>query len=154
MPKEQFESKPFYPIRFFHLNNYAMGVSDLIDSQVLLDKNNFHSGVDRGFDDAENTWKKWCDWLSRHKINRVSNWAYSAGTNWWDLAVDPATKGMSKYPQEEILKAAEVREELFKYAQSRGVKPYLMNYLTGSATPTIEKNYPEIIGELDKDNKN
>ena len=59
---------------------------------------------------------------------------------------------MSKYPEKEILKAAEVREELFKYAKSRGVKPYLMNYLTGSATPTIAKNFPEIIGELDKDN--
>jgi len=152
LPEEQFESKPFYPIRFFHLNNYAMGVSDLIDSEVILHKNNYYSGVDRGFDDAENTWKVWCDWLSRHKINRVSNWPYSAGTNWWDLAVDPETKGMSKYPEKEIVKAAEVREELFKYAKSRGVKPYLMNYLTGSATPTIAKNFPEIIGELDKDN--
>ena len=152
LPEEQFESKPFYPIRFFHLNNYAMGVSDLIDSEVILHKNNYYSGVDRGFDDAENTWKVWCDWLSRHKINRVSNWPYSAGTNWWDLAVDPETKGMSKYPEKEIVKAAEVREELFKCAKSRGVKPYLMNYLTGSATPTIAKNFPEIIGELDKDN--
>jgi len=32
------------------------------------------------------------------------------------------------------------------------LKPYLMNYLTGSATPTIAKNHPEIIGELDEDN--
>lgn len=152
LPEEQFESKPFYPIRFFHLNNFAMGVSDLIDSEVLLHKNNYYSGVDRGFDDAVNTWKLWCDWLSRHKINRVSNWPYSAGTNWWDLAVNPVTKGMSKYPEKEIVKAAEVREELFKYAKSRGVKPYLMNYLTGSATPTIAKNHPHIIGELDKDN--
>ena len=151
LPKEQFESKPFYPIRFFHLNNYAMGVSDLIDSEVLLHKNNYHSGVDRGFDGAENTWKKWCDWLSRHRINRVSNWPYSAGTNWWDLAVDTETNGMSKYPQKEILQAAKVREEWFKYAKSRGVKPYLMNYLTGAATLTIAKNYPELIGELDKD---
>ena len=152
LPEDRFESKPFYPTRFFHLNNYAMGVSDLIDSEVLLHKNNYYSGVDRGFDDAENTWKVWCDWLSRHKINNISNWPYSAGTNWWDLAVDPATKGMSKYPEKEILKSAKVREELFKYARSRGVKPYLMNYLTGSATPTIAKNHPEIIGELDKDN--
>lgn len=152
LPEDQFESQPFYPTRFFHLNNYAMGVSDLIDSEVLLHKNNYYSGIDRGFDDAKNTWKVWCDWLSRHKINSISNWPYSAGTNWWDLAVDPATKGMSKYPEKEILKGAEVREELFKYARSRGVKPYLMNYLTGSATPTIAKNYPEIIGELDYDN--
>ena len=152
LTEEQFESKPFYPTRFFHLNNYAMGVSDLIDSEVLLHKNNYYSGVDRGFDDAANTWKVWCDWLSRHRINHVSNWPYSAGTNWWDLAVDPTTKGMSKYPEKEVLKAAKVREELFKYARSRGVKPYLMNYLTGSATPTIAKNHPEIIGELDKDN--
>ncbi len=152
LPEDQFESQPFYPTRFFHLNNYAMGVSDLIDSEVLLHKNNYYSGVDRGFEDAENTWKVWCDWLSRHKINSISNWPYSAGTNWWDLAVDPATKGMSKYPEKEILKGAKVREELFKYARSRGLKPYLMNYLTGSATPTIAKNHPEIIGELDYDN--
>ena len=148
----KFESKPFYPTRFFHLNNFAMGVSDLIDSEVLLHKNNYYSGVDRGFDDAENTWKVWCEWLSRHKVNSISNWPYSAGTNWWDLAVDPATKGMSKYPEKEILKGAKVREELFNYARSRGIKPYLMNYLTGSATPTIAKNHPEIIGELDNDN--
>jgi hypothetical protein len=153
LPQEQFESKPFYPIRFFHLNNYAMGVSDLIDSEVLLHKNNFHSGVDRGFDDAENTWKEWCDWLSRHRINRVSNWPYAAGTNWWDLAVTPETVGMSKYPQNEIFKAAKIREEWFKYAQSRGVRPYLMNYLTGAATPTIAKNYPGLIGKLDMDDK-
>jgi len=152
LPEAQFESKPFYPTRFFHLNNFAMGVSDLIDSEILLHKNNYYSGIDRGFDDAANTWKVWCDWLSRHRINHVSNWPYSAGTNWWDLAVDSTTKGMSKYPEKEILKAAKVREELFKYARSRGVKPYLMNYLTGSATPTIAKNHPEIIGELDKDN--
>ena len=152
LPEAQFESKPFYPTRFFHLNNFAMGVSDLIDSEILLHKNNYYSGIDRGFDDAANTWKVWCDWLSRHRINHVSNWPYSAGTNWWDLAVDPETMGMSKYPEKEILKAAKVREELFKYARSRGVKPYLMNYLTGSATPTIAKNHPEIIGELDKDN--
>ncbi len=152
LPKDKFESKPFYSTRFFHLSNYAMGVSDLIDSEVILEKNNFYSGIDRGLDDAENTWEVWCDWLSRHRINHVSNWPYSAGTNWWDLAVDPVTIGMSKYPEEEILKAAEVREELFKYAQNRGLKPYLMNYLTGSATPTIAKNHPEIIGELDSDN--
>lgn len=153
LPVYQFESKPFYPIRFFHLNNFAMGVADLIDSEVRLDKYNFYSGVEGGFSGAVNTWKTWCDWCSRHRVNRISNWPYSAGTNWWDLAIDATTKGMSKYPEEEIAKAAKVREELFRYARSRGVKPYLMNYLTGSATPTIARNHPALVGELDSDDQ-
>jgi hypothetical protein len=153
LPKDQFESKPFYPLRFFLLNNFAMGVADLIDTEIILEKHNFYSGVEGGFGDAIHTWKTWCDWGSRHRVNRLSNWPYSAGTNWWDLAIDPATKGMSKYPEGEIVKAAGVREELFKYARSRGLKPYLMNYLTGSATHTIVKNHPEIIGELDSNDK-
>ncbi len=153
LPEDKFESTPFYPIRLFLLNNYAMGVSDLIDSELILEKYNFYSGVDGGFTDAIDTWKKWCDWGSRHRINRVSNWPYSAGTNWWDLALDDATKGMSKYPEKEILQAAQVREEMFKYAKSRGIKPFLMNYLTGSATPTIQKNRPDLIGELDSEDR-
>ena len=153
IPDDHYESEPFYPIRFFHLSNYAMGVSDLIDSEMNLEKHNFFSGVETGFADALHTWKVWCDWGSRHRINCISNWPYSAGTNWWDLALDEKTRGMSKYPQEEIRKAAAVREELFKYARSRGIKPYLMNYLTGSATQTIARNRPELIGELDMDDK-
>ncbi len=153
LPEDQFESKPFYPIRLFLLNNYAMGVADLIDSEIILEKYNFYSGVESGFAEAINTWKKWCDWGSRHRVNHISNWPYSAGTNWWDLALDSATKGMSKYPEKEIIQAAKVREEMFKYARSRGVKPFLMNYLTGSATPTIQKNRPDLIGELDTEDQ-
>jgi hypothetical protein len=153
LPEDNFESKPFYPLRFFLLNNFAMGVADLIDSEMIHEKHNFYSGVEGGFAGAINTWKTWCDWGSRHRINRLSNWPYSAGTNWWDLALSAAMKGMSKYPDEEILKAAAVREELFQYARSRGLKPFLMNYLTGSATSTIAKNRPELIGKLDMADK-
>jgi len=153
LPNDQYQDKPFYPIRFFHLSNYAMGVSDLIDSEMNLEKHNFFSGVETGFADALPTWKAWCDWCSRHRINYLSNWPYSAGTNWWDLAVDKATQGMSKYPDEEIESAAALRENLFEYAQSRGLKPFLMNYLTGSATATIARNRPDLIGELDPDDK-
>jgi len=153
LPDAHFESKPFFPVRFFHLNNFAMGVADLIDSNVRLDKYNYYSGVEGGFDGAIDTWKTWCDWCSRHRVNRLSNWPYSGGTNWWDLAIDAATKGMSKYPDEEVAEAAEVREALFQYARSRNVRPYLMNYLTGSATPTIASNHPELIGVLDSDDE-
>ncbi len=151
LPEIQLKSKPFYPLRFFELSNFSMGVADLIDTEVLAEKNNYYSGHEGGFKDAAHTWKTWCDWCSRHRINRLSNWPYSTGTNWWDLAVDPATKGMSQFSNNEIIKAAKVREDLFKYASSRGVKPYLMNYLTGSATTTIAQNRPDLVGVLSND---
>ncbi len=151
LPDHHIESRPFYPLRFFHLSNLALGVADLIDSEMVPEKYNLYSGIEGAFSETVVTWKRWCDWCSRHRINRLSNWPYSAGTNWWDLALDPATRGMSPFPDSEIVRAAKVREELFRYAASRGVKPFLMNYLTGSATSAIARNHPELVGVLDDD---
>ncbi|MEN6384914.1 MAG: hypothetical protein ABFD79_06915, partial [Phycisphaerales bacterium] len=65
---------------------------------------------------------------------------------WWELTYNPATANMTPYTEEEIKKAAKIREELLKYAKDRGVKPYLMNYVLGAPNPTIIKNYPEVMG--------
>lgn len=147
LPKKVIEEKPYYPIRGMELTNLALGVADLIDTPKGVEKYNFYSDILDGFKGSADVWKKWCDWCARHRMNFVTNWPYSAGTNWWELANDPATSGMSIYTEEEIEKAAAVREELFQYARSRGIVPYLMNYVPGAPTDTIRRNRPDIIGK-------
>jgi len=147
LPKTSIEEKPYYSIRGVQLTNLSLGVADLIDTPKGVEKYNFYSDIMEGFKGSVDVWKRWCDWCARHKMNYVTNWPYSAGTNWWELANDPLTSKMSIYSSEEIEKAAVVREELFKYARTRGLVPYLMNYVPGAPTDTIKRNYPEIIGK-------
>jgi hypothetical protein len=147
MPDYGFTDRPFYSERGFELTNLALGVADLIDIDKTPEKYNPYSGIEGGFDKTIETWKRWCDWAARHRANFITNWPYSSGTNWWELANEPATEGMSIYTPEEIEKAAEVREELLDYAHSRGLRPYLMNYVPGAPTPTIREKHPDIIGE-------
>ena len=147
MPKSTIEDKPYYPIRGAELSNLALGVADLIDTPKGVQKYNIQSNVNDGFKESVHVWKNWCDWLARHRMNFITNWPYSAGTNWWDLANDPMTNGTSIYTADEIDRAAEIRESLFKYARTRGLTPYLMNYVPGAASPAVCKAYPDIIGE-------
>ncbi len=146
LPNYSVESKPFYSLRGMQCANFALGVADLIDTDKADKFVCMYSNQPGGFKTSAYEWKKWCDWLVRHKMNFISNWPYSMGTNWWELAYDPATAKMTQYTPEEIKKAAKIREELLQYAKDRGVKPYLMNYVLGAPNPTIIKNYPEFIG--------
>lgn len=146
MPEVVIEEKPFYSLRGMELSNLALGVADLIDTPKPVEKYNMYSQVNGGYRDSAKEWKDWCDWLARHRMNFISNWPYSAGTNWWELAHDPMTKGTSIYSDDEIDRATKVREDLFKYARSRGLTPFMMNYVPGAATPAINSAYPEIVG--------
>ncbi|MEN6580813.1 MAG: glycoside hydrolase family 20 zincin-like fold domain-containing protein [Armatimonadota bacterium] len=146
MPKTTIDDKPYYSTRGVELSNLSLGVADLIDTSKGTEKYNNYSNVKGGFSESAVVWKNWCDWMARHRMNFITNWPYSAGTNWWDLANDPMTKGTSIYDADEIDRAAKVREDLFKYARSRGLVPYLMNYVPGAASPAVCKAYPEIIG--------
>lgn len=147
MPVTMIEEKPFYSMRGVEITNLALGVADLIDTPKIPEKYNPYSGVQGGFKGSSALWKEWCDWAARHRMNFVTNWPYSAGTNWWELANDPKTADMSIFSPEEITRAAEVRENLLAYARSRGLTPYLMNYVPGAPTDTIKKSHPEIVGE-------
>ncbi|MCE5313879.1 MAG: glycoside hydrolase family 20 zincin-like fold domain-containing protein [Armatimonadota bacterium] len=147
MPKTTIEDKPYYSTRGVQLSNLALGVADLIDTSKGVQKVNDESKIKVGFAESAEVWKNWCDWCARHRMNFVTNWPYSAGTNWWDLANDSATKGTSVYDADEIERAAVVRESLFKYARTRGLVPYLMNYVPGAASPVICSAYPDITGE-------
>ncbi|MCE5314446.1 MAG: glycoside hydrolase family 20 zincin-like fold domain-containing protein [Armatimonadota bacterium] len=146
MPKTTIEDKPYYSTRGVELSNLGLGVADLIDTPKGAEKYNSYSQVSGGFRDTVEVWKNWCDWCARHRMNFITSWPYSAGTNWWDLASDPMTKGTSVYDADEIERSAEVRESLFKYARTRGLVPYLMNYVPGAASPAINRAYPDIIG--------
>lgn len=147
LPDASITETPFYSLRGAQMTNFAMGVADLIDTDKKIEKYNPYSGIYTGYAESAALWKQWCDWLARHRMNYVANWPYSAGTNWWELALDPATKGMSHYSDEEIRRAAKVREELLAYARSRGLAPFLMNYVPGAPTDTIRKNRPDLVGE-------
>jgi hypothetical protein len=146
LPNYSVESKPFYNLRGMECANFALGVADLIDTNKADKFVCMYSNQPGGFKTSVYEWKKSCDWLARHKMNFMSNWPYSMGTNWWELAYDLATAKMTQYTPEEIKKAAKIREELLKYASDRGVRPYLMNYVLGAPNPTIIRNYPEFIG--------
>lgn len=147
MPKTKIEDKPYYPIRGMELSNLALGVADLIDTSKGVQKYNDQSQIKGGFMESADVWRNWCDWMARHRMNFISNWPYSAGTNWWDLANDPMTQGSSIYNADEIDRAAKIREGLFKYARTRGLVPYLMNYVPGAASPAMCEAYPDVIGE-------
>ncbi|MCE5314059.1 MAG: hypothetical protein ABFD49_07305 [Armatimonadota bacterium] len=147
LPEWSIREKPFYSERSAQLSNLSVGVADLVKTEKKVEKYNFYSEISEPYTGTVETWKNWCDWLARHRMNSISNWPYSCGTNWWELANDPATEGMSLYSKEEIAKAAKVREELLKYARSRGLRPYLMNYIPGAPTDTIKKKHPEMIGK-------
>ncbi len=146
MPKTVIEEQPFYSVRAVELANLELGVSDLIETDVPMEKYNNYSKINEPYKLAGMTWKKWCDWMARHRMNIVTNWPYSSGTNWWDLAVNPDTAGMSKYSTEDITKAAEKREELLAYARSRGVRPLLMNYVPGAVQRAVKQTHPDIVG--------
>lgn len=146
LPNYSVESKPFYDLRGMECTNIALGVADLIDTDKADKFVCMYSNQPGGFKSSVEVWTKWCDWLARHKMNFLSNWPYSMGTNWWELAYDPATASMTPYTEEEIRQAARIREELLKYAKDRGVKPFLMNYVLGAPNPTIIKNHPEFLG--------
>ncbi len=145
LPDYTVTEKPFYSIRGIDMQ-LGLGVADLTDSNKADQFACPYSKVSEGFRDSSKEWKKWCDWLARHKMNFIGNWPYSCGTNWWELAYDPATEKMTQYSAEEIKNAAIIREELLKYAKDRGLTPYLMNYVLGAPNPIIAKNYPELIG--------
>lgn len=147
MPKTKIEDKPYYSIRGMELSNLALGVADLVDTTKGVQKYNDQSQIKGGFMESADVWRNWCDWMARHRMNFITNWPYSAGTNWWDLANDPMTKGSSIYSADEIERAAKIREGLFKYARTRGLVPYLMNYVPGAASPAMCEAYPDIIGE-------
>lgn len=147
MPNTTIEDKPVMPWRGFELTNFALGVADLIDTPRGVEKYNHYSRHDAGFRESADLWRSQCDWCARHGMNFITNWPYSAGTNWWELAVDPSTAGMSIYSPDEIRIAAEVREGLLRHARERGLKPFLLNYVTGAPTASIVKNHPELIGK-------
>jgi hypothetical protein len=147
LPEKTIQEKPFYSLRGVELANLSLGVADLIDTPKIPEKYNPYSGVEGGFKTSAAVWKNWCDWLARHRMNFITNWPYSAGTNWWELANHPDTANMSIYSKEEIARAAEVREELFAYAHSRGLATYLQNYVPGAPSDSIKKSHPEIVRE-------
>ncbi|MFQ3549027.1 MAG: hypothetical protein SNJ70_04695 [Armatimonadota bacterium] len=146
LPTTSMQDKPFYSMRSFQMTNMALNVGDLIETDTPYKKYNTYSGIAEGNLEQAEIWKMWCDWAARHRANCITNWPYSTGTNWWELALSSTTRGMSHYPDKEILLAAQKRKELLKYARSRGLTPLFMNYVPGGANPHIQSNYPEIIG--------
>jgi hypothetical protein len=147
LPITEVEETPFYPVRMVELSCFALGVADLIDTDKGVQKYRNYEDVVGGFKGSAQLWKDWCDWCARHRMNYITNWPYGTGTNWWEMAVEPATAGMSVYSKEYITKAAKVRENLFKYAQSRGVKPLMMNYVAGAPNQSIKTNRPDLLGK-------
>jgi hypothetical protein len=146
LPSVVINDQPFYSLRGAELQILALGVADLIETDKGVERYYDYAGIEGGYKQSPEVWKRWCDWLARHRMNFITNWPYSAGTNWWELVNHPDTQGMSIYDKSEIEKAADIREELLHYARTRGLEPYLMNYVPGGPTDTIVNNYPEIIG--------
>jgi hypothetical protein len=146
LPRLTLQEKPFYPLRFAQMQILALGVADLLDAPLPVERYYKYSGVVGGFKESARLWKRWCDWLARHRMNAISNWPYTAGTNWWELDITPESGGMSPYSPADITAAIARRRELLAYARSRGLAPYLMNYIPGAITETIKKNHPEVVG--------
>jgi len=145
-PDVSLSGAPFFPDRRFLLSNLALGVGDLVAPDRDIEKYNLYSEIKTGYAGSADTWRAWSDWLARHRCNGISNWPYSAGTNWWELVHDPALAGMSIWSADEIRRAYEVRRSLIEYAASRGQAPYLMNYIPGATTPQIQRERPELVG--------
>lgn len=146
LPDGTLTEKPWTPHRGVELTNLAMGVGDLIDTPKAASIRSSYARTKGGFRETADVWRDWCDWSARHRMTFLTNWPYSGGTNWWEMAVNPDSAGMSQYSPKEISAAATVREKLFRYARDRGLKPLLLNYVTGAPTEFIRKSHPEILG--------
>ncbi len=117
---------PFYPWRGVYLHNLELGVADLLK-------------LPEGLEATADIWKKWVDWISRHKGNYVVNWPYNDGFNWWEFVVPKAKQleGLHRYSPEQVAQAIAIRKELFKYANDRGVRVFIGSYIPGGVTVPI-----------------